>query len=60
MGEQAGAPAPYRRQRRHLRRVAGNLPDLVAGHDSKGRTGPVLTFTPDSWAAVVGVVPPMR
>lgn len=31
--------------------VAGNLPGVVVVRDSKDRTGPVLTFTCDEWAA---------
>ena len=31
--------------------VARNLPRIVAVRDSKDRTGPVLTFAPDAWAA---------
>ncbi|MET7968637.1 DUF397 domain-containing protein [Micromonospora sp. NPDC005305] len=34
--------------------VADNLPGVVAVRDSKDRRGPVLTFTPLSWAAFVG------
>ncbi|MFE9960334.1 DUF397 domain-containing protein [Micromonospora sp. NPDC005299] len=33
--------------------VADNLPGMVAVRDSKDRGGPVLTFTPLSWAAFV-------
>ncbi|MEV0805025.1 DUF397 domain-containing protein [Micromonospora sp. NPDC050200] len=33
--------------------VADNLPGVVAVRDSKDRSGPVLTFTSDSWAAFV-------
>ncbi|MEO3777269.1 DUF397 domain-containing protein [Micromonospora sp. B11E3] len=33
--------------------VADNLPGVVAVRDSKDRTGPVLAFTPDAWAAFV-------
>ncbi|MBY8871746.1 DUF397 domain-containing protein [Micromonospora sp. PLK6-60] len=33
--------------------VADNLPDVVGVRDSKDRQGPVLTFTPASWAAFV-------
>ncbi|PWR11233.1 DUF397 domain-containing protein [Micromonospora sicca] len=33
--------------------VADNLPGVVAVRDSKDRTGPALTFTPDSWASFV-------
>ncbi|ATO13235.1 DUF397 domain-containing protein [Micromonospora sp. WMMA2032] len=33
--------------------VADNLPGIVAVRDSKGRSGPVLTFTPASWTAFV-------
>ncbi|SBT44568.1 DUF397 domain-containing protein [Micromonospora narathiwatensis] len=40
--------------------VADNLPGVVAVRDSKDRSGPVLTFTPDAWAAFVRVVPPSR
>ncbi|MCU7729102.1 DUF397 domain-containing protein [Actinoplanes sp. KI2] len=36
--------------------VADNLPGVVAVRDSKDRTGPVLTFTPDEWKAFVGAV----
>jgi len=31
--------------------VARSLPGIVAVRDSKDRTGPVLTFAPDAWAA---------
>jgi Domain of unknown function (DUF397) len=31
--------------------VARNLPGIVAVRDSKDRTGPVLAFAPDEWAA---------
>ncbi|GAB3370978.1 DUF397 domain-containing protein [Micromonospora halotolerans] len=33
--------------------VADNLPGVVAVRDSKDRPGPVLTFTPLSWAVFV-------
>ncbi|MGC5021231.1 DUF397 domain-containing protein [Micromonospora sp. DT47] len=33
--------------------VADNLPGVVAVRDSKDRTGPVLSFTHDAWAAFV-------
>ncbi|MFG1954425.1 DUF397 domain-containing protein [Micromonospora sp. NPDC048830] len=33
--------------------VADDLPGVVAVRDSKDRSGPVLTFPPDSWAAFV-------
>ncbi|MFG2054189.1 DUF397 domain-containing protein [Micromonospora sp. NPDC048930] len=33
--------------------VATNLPGIVAVRDSKDPGGPVLTFTPGSWAAFV-------
>ena len=36
--------------------VADNLPGVVAVRDSKDKTGPVLTFTPDEWQAFVGGV----
>ncbi|MCW3843702.1 DUF397 domain-containing protein [Micromonospora yasonensis] len=35
--------------------VADNLPGIVAVRDSKDRSGPVLAFTPDAWAAFVRV-----
>ncbi|GAB1693679.1 DUF397 domain-containing protein [Krasilnikovia sp. M28-CT-15] len=31
--------------------VADNLPDIIAVRDSKDRSGPILTFTPDEWEA---------
>jgi hypothetical protein len=31
--------------------VARNLPGIVTVRDSKNRSGPVLTFAPDEWAA---------
>lgn len=31
--------------------VATNIPGVVAVRDSKDRTGPALTFTPDEWKA---------
>jgi len=34
--------------------VADNLSDAVAVRDSKDKTGPVLTFTPDEWRAFIG------
>ncbi|MEV7011355.1 DUF397 domain-containing protein [Streptosporangium sp. NPDC051022] len=34
--------------------VATNLPGVVAVRDSKNRTGPALTFTPDEWKAFTG------
>jgi hypothetical protein len=33
--------------------VAKNLPGVVGVRDSKDRSGPALTFTPDEWAAFV-------
>ncbi|SCF19344.1 protein of unknown function [Micromonospora purpureochromogenes] len=33
--------------------VADNLPGIVAVRDSKDRTGPVLTFTPQVWAGFI-------
>lgn len=33
--------------------VATNLPNRVLVRDTKHRSGPVLTFTPDEWAAFV-------
>ncbi|WP_431875438.1 DUF397 domain-containing protein [Micromonospora marina] len=33
--------------------VADNLPGVVGVRDSRDRQGPVLTFTPSSWAAFV-------
>lgn len=33
--------------------VATNLPGMVAVRDSKDRSGPVLTFTPDEWTCFV-------
>ena len=33
--------------------VADNLTEVVAVRDSKDKTGPVLTFTHDEWAAFV-------
>jgi hypothetical protein len=33
--------------------VADNLTEVVAVRDSKDKTGPVLTFTRDEWAAFV-------
>ncbi|MEV4814251.1 DUF397 domain-containing protein [Micromonospora tulbaghiae] len=33
--------------------VADNLPGVVGVRDSKDRQGPVLAFTPSSWAAFV-------
>ncbi|NJP35750.1 DUF397 domain-containing protein [Micromonospora thermarum] len=39
--------------------VAGNLPGVVAVRDSKDRQGPVLTFPPASWRALVAT-PPTR
>ncbi|MFG2099877.1 DUF397 domain-containing protein [Micromonospora echinaurantiaca] len=33
--------------------VADNLPGVVAVRDSKDRSGPMLTFPSDSWAAFV-------
>ena len=31
--------------------VSRNLPGIVAVRDSKDRTGPVLAFAPEQWAA---------
>jgi hypothetical protein len=36
--------------------VAKNLPDVVGVRDSKDRSGPVLTFAPESWMAFVAGV----
>jgi hypothetical protein len=36
--------------------VAKNLPGVVGVRDSKDRSGPVLAFTPEQWAAFVGGV----
>ena len=36
--------------------VARNLPGVVGVRDSKDRSGPVLTFGPEAWAAFVGAV----
>jgi hypothetical protein len=36
--------------------VAKNLPSVVGVRDSKDRSGPVLTFAPEQWAAFVGGV----
>jgi len=36
--------------------VAKNLPGVVGVRDSKDRSGPVLTFTAEQWAAFVGGV----
>ncbi|MET7969132.1 DUF397 domain-containing protein [Micromonospora sp. NPDC005305] len=33
--------------------VADNLPGLVGVRDSKDPSGPVLTFTPETWRAFV-------
>jgi hypothetical protein len=33
--------------------VAKNLPGVVGVRDSKDRSGPALTFTPEQWAAFV-------
>ena len=33
--------------------VAGNLPGVVLVRDSKDRSGPMLTFRPDTWRAFV-------
>ncbi|WP_431911372.1 DUF397 domain-containing protein [Micromonospora carbonacea] len=33
--------------------VADNLPGVVGLRDSKDATGPVLTFTPSSWAIFI-------
>ncbi len=33
-----------------------NLPGLVGVRDSKDKTGPVLTFTPQQWSAFVDFV----
>ncbi|MEU0157090.1 DUF397 domain-containing protein [Micromonospora fulviviridis] len=33
--------------------VADNLPGVVGVRDSKDPTGPVLTFTPDTWRAFI-------
>ncbi|GAA2717778.1 DUF397 domain-containing protein [Micromonospora olivasterospora] len=35
--------------------VAGNVPGVVLVRDSKDRSGPVLTFRPDSWRRFVGL-----
>lgn len=32
------------------------LPDTVAARDSKNRTGPVLTFTPEGWDSFIRAV----
>jgi hypothetical protein len=34
--------------------VARNLPEVVGVRDSKDRSGPVLAFAPDAWAAFLG------
>jgi hypothetical protein len=36
--------------------VAKNLPGVVGVRDSKDRSGPALTFTPEEWAAFVAGV----
>ncbi len=36
--------------------VADNLPGVIAVRDSKDQPGPVLTFSPDAWAAFVDSV----
>jgi Domain of unknown function (DUF397) len=36
--------------------VARNLPGIVAVRDSKDRTGSVLTFAPEEWAAFTASV----
>jgi uncharacterized protein DUF397 len=36
--------------------VAKNLPGVVGVRDSKDRSGPVLAFMPEQWAAFVGGV----
>ncbi|WP_327047781.1 DUF397 domain-containing protein [Microbispora sp. NBC_01189] len=36
--------------------VATNLRGLVAVRDSKDRSGPVLTFTPQEWSAFIAGV----
>jgi hypothetical protein len=33
--------------------VARNLPGIVAVRDSKDRSGPALTFTPDQWRTLL-------
>ncbi|MEW2329344.1 DUF397 domain-containing protein [Micromonospora chersina] len=33
--------------------VADNLPGVVGVRDSKDPTGPVLTFSPDTWRAFI-------
>ncbi|MFG2056236.1 DUF397 domain-containing protein [Micromonospora sp. NPDC048930] len=40
--------------------VAGNLPGVVLVRDSKDRSGPTLTFTPDAWRGFLGSVPSSR
>jgi hypothetical protein len=34
--------------------VARNLPGIVTVRDSKDRTGPVLTFSPEQWGTFTG------
>jgi hypothetical protein len=34
--------------------VASNLPGVIVVRDSKGRSGPVLTFTHSEWHAFIG------
>ncbi|SCL59080.1 DUF397 domain-containing protein [Micromonospora peucetia] len=36
--------------------VADNLPGAVLVRDSKDRSGPTLTFSPDGWRSFVGVL----
>jgi hypothetical protein len=36
--------------------VAKNLPGVVGVRDSKDRSGPALTFTPEQWAAFLAGV----
>jgi hypothetical protein len=36
--------------------VALNVPGAVPVRDSKDRSGPALSFTPDAWAAFVSAV----
>ncbi|MEU8259766.1 DUF397 domain-containing protein [Micromonospora sp. NPDC048999] len=33
--------------------VAGNLPGVVLVRDSKDRSGPTLSFTPDAWRSLI-------
>ncbi|MFR9774583.1 DUF397 domain-containing protein [Micromonospora sp. MS34] len=40
--------------------VAGNLPGVVLVRDSKDRSGPTLTFTPDAWRGFLMSVPAGR